>query len=158
VLDPLQLRAQPAIVTTTSQVTASNSTSITRYGRRSWQEDVPWCSAADAAAVAQAIINNRATRTPTVVLQIRSGGRGSVYDTRLTQQLARDLSDRVTVIEAQTGLNRDGHIERVEHDIDWDAQTHDTRFYIDTSVPTTATLFIINGSSGQRFNEGVFAL
>lgn len=159
IIDDITLRSQPIQVTSTVRVTASDATSISRYGQRSWDRGVPWAGRYDAAAIASLIIAQRATRTPSLVLTVKSGGKGTDYDTRLTQQLARDPSDRITVVEGQSGVNRDGFIERIEHDVDWNSLTHTTKFYVDTAgtdASSAPTMFRF-GVAGQGFNQGKFA-
>lgn len=160
VVSNLQLFGRPIRPAVTSRVSSTDSASITKYGKRTWDGGVPpWAGPYDAAAIAGLIVGMRGTRTPSVVLTLKSGGKGTAYDTRLTQQLARDLSDRVTVVEAQSGVNRPGFIERIEHDIDWNSLLHTTRFFVDTAgtdSSTAATLFRFD-TTGQGFNQGKFA-
>jgi hypothetical protein len=48
--------------------------------------------------------------------------------TRLTQQLTREISDRVTVVESQTGLNAAMYIERIRHEVREGGRFHRTTF------------------------------
>jgi hypothetical protein len=48
--------------------------------------------------------------------------------TRLAQQLARDISDRVTVVEDQSGINAPVYIERIKHTITEGGLFHTTEF------------------------------
>jgi hypothetical protein len=48
--------------------------------------------------------------------------------TRLTQQLTREISDRVTVVESQTGLNAAMFVERIRHEVREGGRFHRTTF------------------------------
>lgn len=133
VIDSLQLRAHPVAVRRTAQVHAEDSTSITRYGRRSYSQDAPWVTQADADAIAAVILAHRAERLPIVSLRMVNG-----HDSRLTQMLSRDLSDRITIVDAETGLNDDFFVERIEHSISEAGLYHETVFGCE-KVPTQAT-------------------
>ena len=39
-------------------------------------------------------------------------------ETRLAQILGREVSDRITVVEAETQLNTDAYIERIDYAVD----------------------------------------
>lgn len=140
VLDSLQVRAYPVAVQRTVQVHAESSTSIENYGRRSDPRDMPWANEYDAAAIADIILAQRAERLPTVTIQVVSKN-----DTRRYQQLARDLSDRVTIVDAETGLNGDFYIERIQHQVE-EGLIHRTWFACE-KVPAQPTDVFILGSA-----------
>lgn len=112
-IDNLKLRAQPVPVVRSYQVRDSDSTSITKYGKRSYTQDAPWATKHDAVALANVILLHRAERLPIVTITMNGGDN----DTCMTQQLARDLSDRITIIETQTALNDEFYIEQIQHTI-----------------------------------------
>jgi len=180
----LQLRAYSLPVARTVQIHAEDTTSIgtsaqPRYGRRTWPNPAPWAGIHDALAIAQVVLAHRAERLPIVSVRLSGGN-----DTILTQQLTRDLSDRVTVVDAETGLNDPFYIERIEHSIRGAGERiHATVFgcekaptvpanvfrFDDTTndfnngvfgqqgLDDPANIFVFNGSSGHRFNEGLLA-
>jgi hypothetical protein len=154
VVTGMALRAAQVATIRTIQVHVEEGASITRCGRRSDSSiDAPWAGVWDALAVGETILSQRADRAPTVTITLKGAN-----DTRLTQQLARDLSDRITIVEAQTGLNDDFHIGSIHHSIAWEDRLHTTQFgcekapdypanvmILDTSVLNTGTL----GSVGR---------
>ncbi len=172
----MQLRAIPVPVVRTMQVTAYDSASITKYGRRSWTGSAPWAGFWDAKAIASLILAYRAERLPTVAITLRAGD-----DSRLVQQLSRDLSDRVTIVNADTGVNGDFWISRIEHTANprWLETTfHCEQAPVDASNPfrfdlsgsgfndgqfgngfdDPDTIFVFDGGSGHRFDEGKFSV
>jgi hypothetical protein len=150
VIDGMRLRAYPVRVASTFQVHAEDSTSIDRYGRRSYSQDAPWAGIHDAEAIAQVLLAHRAERLPIISLRMVNGS-----DTRLTQQLSRDLSDRVTIVDAETGLNDEFYIERIEHTISEAGKFHETTFGLEKAATIPANVFRFD-TAGQGFNDGVF--
>jgi hypothetical protein len=172
----LQLRAQPVTVAYTVQVSASDPQSIADYGPRSFPSELPWCGVGDAQAVLDAAVSQRAQPLP--IVQARFLIRDPAKAASL---LSRDLSDRVTVIEAETATNGDFYIESIRHDLTGE-EDHSITFGLE-AAPTGATptfrfdtagagfndgkfgsglsdsanMFRFDGTSGHRFNEGVFA-
>jgi hypothetical protein len=114
VVTGLQLRAYSVATVRTAQVSAEEPTSIDRYGRRSWPSgrDPVWASVADAEAIAEVILAHRAERLPAVTITLKGGVRE-----RLVQQLSRDLSDRVHIVDPETGLDADFWIEQIQHTV-----------------------------------------
>lgn len=70
-----------------------------------------------------AIVNAYQEPRATVTVTVKNAN-----STRLTQQLAREVSDRITVQEAQTGINGDVFIERIKHTITEGGLFHTTQF------------------------------
>lgn len=153
VIRGMQVRAMPVTVTSTVQVNAENSVSVARYGVRSYPNDAPWCNANDAAAVAELVLLRWADRRPTVTITLRTGANGD--QTRMAQALGRDLSDRVTIVDARTGLDDDFYIEQIAHEIDGAGQFHTTSFGCEKAslYPDTPFQFDV---SGHGFDDGVF--
>jgi hypothetical protein len=150
VIQDLQLRAY-AIQSATVTVTVEDSDSITKYGRRAMQDQrLPtWANVYDALAVLQLIVGKRATRLPTISVTMR----GAASATRLTQCLTRDLSDRVHVVESQTGLDADCFIEQISHSIN--LPEHVTTFGLE-KIPTVVTNVFTFDVAGQGFDQGLF--
>jgi len=105
----LQVRGRSVPVARTVQVAADDSVSIARHSRRSYQEDPPWVSANDAAAITQLLLAHYAERRPTVQLRIVSSDMA-----HWLQILTRTLSDRITIRNGELGLDADFYIERIE--------------------------------------------
>jgi hypothetical protein len=140
---------------------------------------VPWANQHDARAIAQVVIGQRAERLPAVQVNL-----ANYDDVTLIQQLSRDLSDRVTVIDAETGIDGDFHIEQIKHQIHGRGErVHETTFACErtpeqpanlftfdvagkgfndgvfgrSGINDPGTVFLFDGASGHRFDEGVFA-
>jgi hypothetical protein len=115
VISALQLQAYSVPVARTTQVAVADATSIGQYGIRSLgavSRFPVWAGLNDAAAIAAMILAQRAQRLPIISVTFEGGGNTLV----LTQQLARNLSDRVTVTEYETGLaNVDFFVEQIGH-------------------------------------------
>lgn len=165
VLTGLQLRAYPLETVSTARVEAEESTSIARYGRRSLSSlrQPVWASANDAIAIADLVLAQRAERLPVVTITLRGGN-----TTRLAQQLGRDLSDRVTIIEADTGLDGEFFIEQISHDAD--AALLTTTFACEMAPSVPADVLVLDdaalgllgtgtlGGSGVSDPDTVFVL
>ena len=122
------------------QVLAEDSTSIARYGRRSWptDRDPVYASLPDATSIAAIVLAHRAVRLPTVTLTVKGN------DARLLHQLSRDLSDRVRIVEPETGLDADFWIEQIEHTI---GAEHVTRFGCEKIATQPVGVFIIGSAT-----------
>src|SRR4249920_571046 len=112
VLNRLALRAQPVSTIYTVNLTASDATSITDYGPRSFPSDPSFASVFDAQAVLDKAIEQYKDPLPIVE------GTFSVAQntTRAASVLARDLSDRVTLTVSGMSLNTDFYVESFRHD------------------------------------------
>jgi hypothetical protein len=153
VVDTLQLRAYPVAVRATTQVHAEDPVSIQRYRRRSYGVETPWAGRYDAEAIAQIVLAHRAERLPIVTFAVK-GGEGR--PARLTQQLARDLSDRVTVVDAETGLNDALYVDRIEHTVSEAGKVVESVFGCE-KVPVAAGNLFRFDVAGRGFDDGVFA-
>jgi hypothetical protein len=155
-LNRLQLRAQPVQVAYSLQVTDSDSTSITDYGSRSFPSDLPWCNQYDAAAVLGNTIDQRAQPLPVVSVRFVLGRNQA----RSAALLARNLSDRVTIVESETATNGDFYIESIRHELRGE-HDHAVIFGLE-AVPTAGTVtssnvFIIGGGVGHQIGDGYLA-
>lgn len=150
VLDQLQLRAFPVTTRRTVEVEVSDPVSIDRFGVRAPNLDAPWANQHDALAIGQIVLAHRAERLP--IVTVRLDGQ---TDERLTQQLARDLSDRVTIDESEIGLDDDFYIERIDHVISHAGLNHVTSFGCEkvTSQIDSAFTFDV---AGRGFDDGNF--
>jgi hypothetical protein len=141
----IQLRARPVTVVRTQQVTDEDTTSITEYGRRTPGQDIPWVTLGDAQAIAALIIAQRGERVPTVSLRIVSAN-----STRLTQQLTRDLSDRVHVVDSETGMADDCFIEQIQHTLDPARRVLETLFGMEKvagQLDDPTAIFVLNSAT-----------
>ncbi len=153
VISALQLQAYSVPVTHTTQVTASDPTSIGQYGTRSLDavsRNPVWAGLNDAQAIAGMILAQRAKRLPVVQVTFAGGGNTLV----LTQQLARNLSDRVTITEYETGLTSvDFFIEQVGHSISAGGAWLVTTFGCE-KAPVTGNPFLFDDATWGRFDTG----
>lgn len=106
----LRLRARSLPVAKTILVAASDSTSITRHGDRTYQEDVPWAGQHDAFAVSQLLLAQYSERRPTVSVRLVSSDLAAHLDV-----VSRQISDMITIRNAELGLDADFFIENVQH-------------------------------------------
>jgi hypothetical protein len=153
VIQDLALRAL-AIQSTTTIVAVDDDPSISKYGKRSYQDGrLPvWANQYDAAAILTLIVAKRAERLPTLSVTMR--GAGSAV--RLAECLSRDLSDRVHLTESLTGLDSDCFIEQIAHTIGQGGLEHVTTFGVEKAPAVVTNPFTFD-TAGQGFNDGVFA-
>ena len=146
----LQLRAYSLETRGTVVVSAEDTASIAEHGRRSMpsSRDPVWANQYDAQAIADLIIGQRANRLPIVTATLVGGN-----DIRLLHQLSRDLSDRVRIVETQTGLDDEFYIERIEHAVT--DLRHVTRFGCE-KVATQVDNALRFDVAGRGFNDGAF--
>ncbi len=152
IVQDLALRAY-TIQQTSITVTVEDAESVAKYGRRSLSDGrLPvWANQYDAEAILQLIIAKRAERTPTISVTMRGAG-GPL---RLAQCLTRDLSDRIHLTEALTGLDADCFIEQIQHTIGHGGAEHVTVFGLEKAPVIVTNPFTFN-VAGKGFNDGVF--
>lgn len=122
----LQLRGYVLEETATKRVSVSDTASIQQYQIRAGNTiNAPYASYEDLFALAQVTLAYRSERLPIVVLTLK---RMDTNFTRYAHMLGRNLSDRITIVDAETGLNGDFSIERIEHDIGELGRFHRTDF------------------------------
>jgi hypothetical protein len=151
IISILQLRAQPLNVTQSIQISASDAGSISDYGRREYPGDLPWCNRYDAEAVLNTTVANRAQPAP--IIQARFVIPSS-DPTKAAAILARDLSDRVTIVEAETVTNSDFYVESIAHELTSELD-HAVTFGTE-AVPTTIGVPFRFDTSGAGFDDGSF--
>ena len=106
----LRLRARSLPVAKTILVAAADSTSIARHGDRTYQEDVPWAGQHDAFAVSQLLLAQYSERRPTVSVRLVSTDLAAHLDV-----VSRQISDMITIRNAELGLDADFFVENVQH-------------------------------------------
>ncbi len=148
----LRLRAIPIPVVRQYQLTSTDPDSATEFGPRGYDNALTWCGPDDAQAVIDTVVAQRAQ--PLAQLTVRFQIGGPVNTGRAAALLALNLSDRVTVIEPETGLSADFHIESITHELTGE-EDHTITFGLE-QAPTLPTPVFRFGVSGQGFNDGVF--
>lgn len=153
-IENLLMRAVSYPVQVNYRVTVEDSTSITKYGRTSWAEEVPkWVGKNDAEAIAALIVLLRKERLPTFSLTLWNDN-----STRLGHILDRTISDLVTIVEAETTVNHSHYIESIEYDVLETGKYHSAYYTCErtpTWVPDKDNIFILNSNvSGHRLDSG----
>lgn len=143
-IQDLQLRAKAVNTVTTVQVVAEAGGSITKYGRSSLPpgREPKWASMGDAGAICSIILGQRSERLPTITVSMVAAN-----NTRLTQQLTRNLSDRVHVIEGQTCLDADCFVEQISHTITQGGNQHTTTFGLEKAATQITGVFILGSAT-----------
>ena len=122
----LQLRAQAVTVDSSTDLSQSVdvTTSQDRYGVRTYalpvRAELPINTAQD---FCNAVVSRYQAPRATVQLTLNNGN-----DTRLTQALSREISDRLTVVEAQSVISDDFFIEQIAHQARAGGRHHLTTF------------------------------
>lgn len=144
ILDQLQVRATAVQTITTVVVHDEDGASIARYGRRSAPETLlpTWAGVFDARAIQDLILAQRADRVPTISVTLVSAN-----DTRLLQQLTRDLSDRVRLVLTNIGLDADCFIEQIAHSITQGGADHRTTFSFEKAPAATSLVFVLGSAT-----------
>ena len=152
VITNLQLRAFPVPVVNTVTVSAVDSQSVTDYGPRGLPSgnEIPWVNPYDAAAILGLIVATRAQ--PLVQLQVRFVPGTDAQECAAV--LARNLSDRVTVVEPGTGVNGDFYIERISHRLTGELD-HEVTFGLEAAPAAISPVFRFN-TAGAGFDQGKF--
>lgn len=112
-VEALQLRATSLPQSSVTKVMQTDPSSVSAHGERTYQQQVPWVNSADALAVAQLVIAHYATRRPTVKLRV-----ASCDDEHFEQVVTRTISDRITIVNGELGLDSGFFIETVTHTVD----------------------------------------
>lgn len=144
VITDLQLRAYAVSTVNTIRVVAEDQSSIAKYGRRSLPDsrDPKWPSLGDGQAIAQIILGQRSERLPTMTVTMVSAN-----PTRVTQQLTRNLSDRVHITESHTGMDADMFVEQIGHTITQGGTEHKTTFGLEKAPAQITGVFILGSAT-----------
>ena len=151
-LNRLALRANPVPVVRTVKVSEEDASSIGAYGRQAWPVDAPWANVLDARSIAQRIVSTYATNRPVVQFKID----GVLSGSYLTQVLARQISDRITVRNDELGVNRDFIIERIAHAVSGLGTRHTVEFTCEVTDPLQPSNVFTFNVAGLGFDQGAF--
>lgn len=154
IITDLQLRANPVTVARTVQVSVTDAASQTAYGVRGLPSgiDISGASVEDVVAVATTYVTRYAQRQPIVTIPVNN-----LNDKRLTQQLARDLSDRVHITDTELGLNADFFIDQISHVTSGHGRVLTTTFGCEKADATSpANVFTFDAATNGKFNTGKF--
>lgn len=155
IVTKIRLRAQSVPVARKVKIIAENASSILKHGVRTAQDLTPaWVNQNDAYAISRLVVAQRGERLPVVKITVNNAN-----DTRLTQILERDLSDRIHVTEtAESGVDDDFFIEQIEHTISKAGKLHRVVFGCEKALLASGVEpnFFTFDKSGSGFNQGVF--
>lgn len=112
VISGLQLRAHAISVRRSLKILKKDSGSITEHGERAYPNDAPWANANDADAISNMILLHYAQRRPVIQLRLVTSD-----PEHFLQVISRMISDRITVINGELGLDADFFVERITHTI-----------------------------------------
>ncbi|MEV2277702.1 hypothetical protein AB0I72_19150 [Nocardiopsis sp. NPDC049922] len=149
----LRLRAYPVPAVRTVQVRAEDTESVADHGPRSYDGDLGLAGVHDVTAIAQLILGQRSRRLPIMSITVVGAG----HSDRMTQILARDVSDRIHLIEAETFTSHDHYIERIEHSIRDVGHDHQVTIGCERVREQYASVFTFDDND-RGFDEGVFGL
>lgn len=152
VIDSLKVRGVLISNARTVQVQEESTTSINRYGRKTFPDNVKLASLEDAKALADIVLSYRSERLPTFSFTM-IGDR----DARLDQQLGRDLSDRITIISGELGMSRDFFIEQISHVLPLGGLYPRTTFGCEAAPAPADTPFTFDDATLGKFGTGKFA-
>ena len=138
----LMVNARPTV---TERLRVSNtvdaSASIARHKRRAADQGIwPDIDVNVAQDFCNATVSTYKDPRPTVSITVEGAD-----DTQLAQVLGREISDRITVIEAQSGINTAMLIERIDHAVTWGGRKHVATF--GCSKVVVVPLFILDSAT-----------
>lgn len=151
VIDTLQIRGYSVPVVRTVRIEEQQDTSIVRYGRKSYPDNAKLASLEDARALADITLSYRSERLPTFQFTI-IGDR----DARLDQGFGRNLSDRITIVNAELGMNRDFYIEQIDHVLPLGGLFPRTTFGCEATPPQADSPFTFDDATLGKFGTGKF--
>jgi hypothetical protein len=154
----LRLRARSVPVARMVQVVQTDTTSIQKYGDRTYPDDVPFVSREDAEAVASVILDQYAERRPTVSVRLVSESLASHL-----QIVERTISDRVTIRNPEIFLDADFFIENIQHTLrrmttvdDCPGPVHYATFGCEQAGDVIVTNPFTFDKPGAGFDDGFF--
>jgi len=153
VISGLQLRANLVPVANTVQVNVQDTPSVASYKTKSPPNtiDVGFTSVEDAKAIANIYLAYYSQRRPAITIPIFN-----INGFRLFQMLYRDLSDRVHIVDRQTGLDDDFFIESISHFISQAGMEVLTTFGCEKAPQPASGQFRFDDATFGKFDVGKF--
>lgn len=159
----LKVRGRPISVKNSQIVKYDDVGSQSEHGIRTLQDadTSQMGNQHDAFAIAKIIAAQRGQRVPTVEITVNNGN-----DTRMTQILARQISDRIHIVEPdQTFVDHDFFIDRIEHSVGSAGEDHRVSFICERAPfavddPDPPAFFAFGSGMpgfGPHANEGAFS-
>jgi hypothetical protein len=106
----LRLRARSVEVSRVIQIRESDPQSISVHGEKVYPTTIPLVTANDVEAVAETILAHYSVRRPLVRMRIVA-----CDPAHLIQIFSRTISDRITIINGELGMDSDFFIERLDY-------------------------------------------
>jgi hypothetical protein len=152
-VDGLQVRGY-ALTTVATAVVGDQDSSVSRYGVRTSTalRQPVWAGMYDTQAIVALTLAQRAERLPTISVSMVSANAA-----RLAQQLGRDLSDRVHVVEPETGLDADCWVEQIQHSIGQGGLEHRTTFGLEKAPAQTTGALVLGSATLGLLGAGKLA-
>lgn len=153
-----QLRGQSLPITAETTVTdeATSSQTIYELGRFSTPPPPDLTTVLEAEALATGVLNEYAEDHAQVSIRVSNGN-----DTRFTAALTAEINDRITIIDAGAGMNREFYVMRVGHEITAAGTKHvvvlDCQEVV-APVVSASDVLIFNDATQGKFNTGKFGL
>lgn len=114
----LQARGTPITVNDPIKVSSEDSASQTAYGKRTYINPAEWLANTDEAdSYTQFVLSIYKAPIPVLTLTYNANRDA----THMTEALARDVSDRITIVatnDAGLGINQDFFVEAIRHKVD----------------------------------------
>lgn len=151
IITRVAVNAMPLPVTRTVQITASDEASKLSRGRKAWPNPAPWCNPYDAQAIADRIVSVYADNRPRVTFTLVN-----FNERYLSKILSLRIGDRITVKNDLHGVNRDFHVERLEHRVSR-LLMHEVTVTAVVTEPVQASNAFMFDVGGRGFNDGAFA-
>lgn len=138
-----RVNAVPYNTTPTFTVTDEDLTSQGEYGIRTWRARSPWfTSESQAEVVAAQIINDRKDPRTIATIEVNNGN-----DTRYTAGLDTQISDLLTIDDAESSVNGTFHIENIAHTVTSGGKFHTVTLGLEsaaTPIVAAADVFILD--------------
>jgi len=149
--------AVPYNTTATFSVTDEDLTSQGDYGIRTWRARSPWfTNQTDAEVVAAQIINDRKDPRTIATIDVNNGD-----STRYTAGLDTQISDLVTVNDAESSVNGTFHIENIAHNVREGGKFHTITLGLESAAsPIVAAneVFILDDATQGKLGTGKLGL
>jgi hypothetical protein len=140
----LQLRAGPVRTLFSATASSTDTTSVADFGSRSYPTPPAFGTPEGVQAVLDTAVASRANGLP--ILSVRFQVGAGAPSARIAAVLARNIGDRVTVIEPETQTNGDFWIERIEHQINGEVD-HVVTFGLEAVPTQPANVFILGSAT-----------
>lgn len=146
----MKLRADSVPVLRTYRVRAVESASVKLHGTQTWDRTLPYAGRYDAQNIAGIVTGAYSQARPALGLTIANVA--AAYDAEIA---ARAISDRVTAVLDDTGLDADIFVERVQHEITKLGVIHRLTISGEPVVEQPANVFILDSATNSVLDTNV---